>query len=121
MAHEAIRSVTHLVLAPLGPMPAEPQFRTERSGPDVSCPAPSGSVFLVTVLLPPAPALASRCATDPAPNPASGGIQKTFSAGPCSFSFQELWFAAAACASASNPFLTHGTVESPSKLSLRHI
>jgi hypothetical protein len=56
-------------------------------------PTPSGSVFLVTSLLllrPPswqaAVALASR------PIPACSGIQKTFSAGPCSFSTKELWF-----------------------------
>ena len=72
----------------------QPQFRTERSGPGLlRVPTPSGSVFLVTGLLHLRPrswqaavALASR------PIPAYSGIQKTFSAGPCSFSTRELWF-----------------------------
>ena len=53
--------------------------------------------------------------TGPTPNP-DPGIQKTFSAGPCSFSFKELWFAEASRPPASNLPLTHGTVESLSKL-----
>jgi len=44
---EAIRSVSHLVLAPDELMLWLPNFRTERSGPDHSWPTPSGSVFLV--------------------------------------------------------------------------
>src|SRR5215467_16061144 len=44
----AIRSVSHLGLARSEPMSSLPNFRTERSGLDVSGPAPSGSVFLVT-------------------------------------------------------------------------
>jgi hypothetical protein len=42
------------------------------------------------------------------------GIQKTFSAGPCSFSFQRA-LVRNLSAAASNPFLTHVTVESPIK------
>jgi hypothetical protein len=46
-------------------------------------------------------------------------IPKTFSAGPCSFSSQELWFTAFLPeGTASNLWLTHGTVESPATLSL---
>ena len=55
---------------------------------------PSGSVFLVHCLfITAAPLLASRSDTGLAPNPGSTpGIQKTFSAGPCSFNSKELWF-----------------------------
>ena len=46
IAIEAVRSVSHLVLARFWLMPGLPLFRTERSGPDRSRHAPSGSVFL---------------------------------------------------------------------------
>ena len=76
-------------------------------------PAPSGSVFLVTslLLLPPhtwqaAVVLASR------PIPACAGIQKTFSAEPCSFSTKELWFPSRALRSRVQPVIDsrHGRI-----------
>jgi hypothetical protein len=60
--------------------------------------------------------LANRSRTGLAPNPITG-IQKTFSAGPCSFSAKEFWFPGTLARPRSNPFLTHDTVESPANFS----
>jgi hypothetical protein len=111
MSAEAIRSVTHLVLA-LGGHGLPPQIRTERSGPDVSCPAPSGSVFLghqsFSLRLPvwqaalPLAWRPSRHRRD----------QKTFSAGPRSFSTKEFWFPGSISAPQAQPVVDsrHGRI-----------
>ena len=89
-------------------------IRTERSGRDVSCPAPSGSVFLVSRSITTRARFGKRVRS-PALRPSRHRRdQKTFSAGPRSFNSKE-------CGSrkllppGSNPFLTRGTVESPAK------
>ena len=84
---EAIRSVTHLVLAPF---------------------PKKLSLFLLLK----ASSSLSFLQLNRAPDPLLR-VQKTFSAGPCSFSCGELWFRW--LAPASNPFVTHGPVESPAK------
>ena len=91
-------------------------IRTERSGPDVSCPAPSGSVFLGqpfyyhTRWFWQARGVHQLCA-----HPATGGTRKLSVPGrvhsiPKSCGSQEAFLPPG-----SNPFLTRGTVESPAK------
>jgi len=90
-------------------------IRTERSGPDVSCPAPSGSFSWSTVLLPHVLVLASACVHQLCAHPATGGTRKLSVPGrvhsiPKSCGSQEAFLPPG-----SNPFLTRGTVESPAK------
>lgn len=91
-----------------------PQFRTERSGPGLCLvPTPSGSVFLVTGLLPlPLPLGQAAVALASRPIPVRSGIQKTFSAGPRSFNTKELWFPGSGCASRVQPVVDsrHGRI-----------
>ena len=81
----------------------------------VSCPAPSGSVFLVNRSITTRARFGKRVRS-PALRPSRHRRdQKTFSAGPRSFNSKELWFPEACGLQESNPFLTRGTVESPAK------
>ena len=110
---EAIRSVTHLVLAPWSQF-FWTQFsdRKERAG---IAPGP-GSLrpgFLGhRSFTPAAPFLASRVRTGSAPKGGYPALQKTFSAGPCSFSSKEFWFPGSLAASGVQPVLDsrHGRI-----------
>jgi hypothetical protein len=78
-------------------------IRTERSGPDVSCPAPSGSVFLVNRSITTRVGFGKRVRS-PALRPSRHRRdQKTFSAGPRSFNSKELWFPGSISASGVQP------------------
>ena len=78
-------------------------IRTERSGPDVSCPAPSGSVFLVNRSITTRVGFGKRVRS-PALRPSRHRRdQKTFSAGPRSFNSKELWFPGSIPASGVQP------------------
>jgi len=116
---EAIRSVTHLVLA-LGRGQFDGTSISNRKERARNCFPGPGSFRLgflghqsfssAAPFWQAAESLASR------PIPIPSGIQKTFSAGPCSFTTLELWFPGSARrAAGSNLLLTHDTVESPAK------
>jgi hypothetical protein len=113
-AREAIRSVTHLVLARLDQW-LIPQFRTERSGPDVSCPAPSGSVFLGQLSSTPTASL--QQAYEPlllrppriTPGPENFQCRAAF------IQYQRGPVLGRLSPARSNPSMTRDTVESPAK------
>ena len=117
---EAIRSVSHLDLARYELMPWRPHVRTERSGPDCSWPGSLRLGFFGQPFF-----SHTRCswqarAWAPTLRPSRHGRdQKTFSAGPRSFSFQELWFLGSASASGVQPVVDsrHGRIAC--KVSLR--
>jgi hypothetical protein len=93
-ALEAIRSVTHLVLALRGGQ-CSGTLLSNRKERDGTMPGPDslrlgflGHRSFTTAVA----SVASRHGTGLAPNPGYSRIQKTFSAGPCSFNTRELWF-----------------------------
>ena len=101
---EAIRSVSHLDLAPCGEDDRKkPYFRTERSGPDLVRPNSLRLGFWSTVLLPRVLALASARVHQPLRPSRLRQDQKTFSAGPRSFSAIELWFPSQPCGCVQGP------------------
>jgi hypothetical protein len=89
---EAIRSVTHLGLARLRPMVWWPQFEPKGAGRTAPALAPSGSVFLVNQVIATRVGFGKRVRPPVRRPPRRFRGQKTFSAGPCSFSTGELWF-----------------------------
>ena len=118
-ASEVIRSVTHLVLA-LGGTNALTSIsnRKERDGhpiPDSLRLGFSWSAFSYSGGF----HGASRQCTGSAPNPGFPGSRKLSVPGRVHSAPKSCRFPPASAPSGSNPFLTHGTVESPAKLSLR--
>ena len=116
---EAIRSVTHLVLALAN---EDWHLKFEPKGADRTSPArlPPARFSWSAVLLPQAPALASACVHRPCAHPATGGTRKRSVPGRVHSVSKSCGSRCAAARCGANPLLTHGTVESPAKLSLRH-
>jgi hypothetical protein len=109
---EAIRSVTHLVLA-LGGQRSATNYSNRKERAERLLPGSLRLGFLGQqpfTLRPRAWQAAVALAWRPIPVPP--GIQKTFSAGPCSFSTKELWFPASVCAPVVQPVFDsrHGRI-----------
>jgi hypothetical protein len=100
---------------------AEPYFEPKGAGRDCSRPRlPPARFSWSAVLLPQAPALASACVHRPCAHPATGGTRKRSVPGRVHSVSKSCGSRSAPARWGANPFLTHGTVESPAKLSLRH-
>ena len=95
-------------------MLSSPLIRTERSGPDVSCPAPSGSVFLGH-LFSNQKVPCAQVASTPVRRPSRFAGPENFQCRAAFIQNQRGPVPSPVLPARSNPFVTHGTVESPAK------
>jgi len=111
---QAIRSVSHLVLARFGSVPASQYFEPKGAYRIAPGPAPSGSVFLVNRSTTRRVAFGKRVHQSCA-HPATSGTRKLSVPGRVHSIPKSCGSLEALSLPGANPFLTRGTVESPAK------